>query len=169
MRLRCARYISMKNFRFLPSKLAIATGERKNKSVTFHAGFHASSERMWEFTVWRVRAWIYTEFRFNSQWYQFIFHFSFFAFLLLFLPHHHHQSEVDSDALSLSDWPLRGRFAPPCHHPPENGGRWHNIIWWMNELHSQSFRMSVTPFGLMWLLSDKCESLRMSVNPFGWT
>ena len=38
----------MKNCRFLPSKLAIVTGERKKKSVTFHAAFHGSSERMRE-------------------------------------------------------------------------------------------------------------------------
>ena len=56
---------------------------------------------------------------------------------------------------------------------PSSGGRWHNIIWWMNELVnpfgeiSQEICSQVNPFGWVWILSDECESFRMSVTPFG--
>ena len=42
---------------------------------------------------------------------------------------------MDSARLSLSDWPLRGRFAPPCHLLFIINRRWHYILWWKWTLH----------------------------------
>ena len=78
----------MKNCRFLPLKLAIVTGERKKKSVTFHAGLHASSERMRECeNSWfdGLELGFTLSLGSTPSGINFFFHFTFFSFLLFFV------------------------------------------------------------------------------------